>query len=69
MIVDDPAVSVGTVDRGLLPDATVAAKCPVPEQSRVESPGDRRRVRGAVVSVLRRAAGERRQPAEHASRL
>lgn len=54
--IDDPAVSVGTVDRGLLPDAAVAAKGPVPDQSRVESPGDRRRVRAAVVSVLRRAA-------------
>jgi len=30
--------------------------CPVPERSRVESPADRRRVRGAAVSVLRRAA-------------
>jgi hypothetical protein len=54
----DRAVSVGVVDRGLLPDATIAAKCPVPEQSRVESAGDERRVRGAVVGVLRRAAEE-----------
>jgi len=52
----DPAVSVGTVDRGLLPDPTIAVNCPVPGQSRVDSPGDRRRVRGAAVSVLRRAA-------------
>jgi AAA domain len=55
---DDPAVSVGMVDRGLLPDPTVAVHCPVPERSRVESPSDRRRVRGAVVSVLRRAADD-----------
>ena len=55
---DDPAVSVGMVDRGLLPDPTVAVNCPVPERSRVDSPGDRRRVRGAAVSVLRRAADD-----------
>jgi AAA domain/UvrD-like helicase C-terminal domain len=55
-MIDDPVVSIGTIDRGLLPDPTVAGKCPVPEESRVESSGDRRRVRGAVVSVLRRAA-------------
>jgi hypothetical protein len=55
---DDRAVPVGVIDRGLLPDATVAAKCPVPEQSRVEAAGDRRRVRGAAVGVLRGAADE-----------
>jgi ATP-dependent exoDNAse (exonuclease V) alpha subunit len=55
---DDPAVSVGVVDRGLFPDPTVSVNCPVPEQSRVESPADRRRVRGAAVSVLRRAADD-----------
>jgi ATP-dependent exoDNAse (exonuclease V) alpha subunit len=55
---EDPAVSVGMVDRGLLVDSTIAANCPVPERSRVESPADQRRVRGAVVSVLRRAADD-----------
>jgi AAA domain/UvrD-like helicase C-terminal domain len=55
---DDRAVPVGVVDRGLLPDPTVAAKCPLPEQSRVEAAGDRRRVRGAAVGVLRHAAEE-----------
>ena len=54
--VDEPAVSVGAVDRGLLPDDTIAARCPVPDPSKVGSPNDRRRVRGAVVSVLRNAA-------------
>jgi hypothetical protein len=44
--VGDPAVAVGTIDRGLLPDPTVVAKCPVPDRSRVGSPADRR-VRGA----------------------
>jgi ATP-dependent exoDNAse (exonuclease V) alpha subunit len=54
----DPAVSVGNVDRGLMPDPSVAAKCPVSRPSQVAAPGDRRRVRGAVVEVLRRAADE-----------
>lgn len=53
---EDRAVSVGAVDRGLLPDPTVAAKCPVPEGSRIDSANDPRRVRAAVVSVLRSAA-------------
>lgn len=54
--IGDPAVSVGAVDRGLLPDSAVAAKCPVPDASRVDSAGDPRRVRGAIVSILRSAA-------------
>jgi DNA-directed RNA polymerase specialized sigma24 family protein len=54
----DPAVSIGTIDRGLLPDSSVAAKCPVPDLSRIDSPTDRRRVRSAVVSVLRGTADE-----------
>ena len=49
-------VSVGTIDRGLLPDATVAAKHPVPEPSLVKSPGDPRRLRAVLVEVLRRAS-------------
>ena len=55
---EDPAVSVGVVDRGLLADSTIAVNCPVPERSRVESPADQRRVRSAVVSVLRGAADD-----------
>jgi ATP-dependent exoDNAse (exonuclease V) alpha subunit len=55
---EDPVVSVGMVDRGLLVDSTIAVNCPVPERSRVESPADQRRVRGAVVSVLRRSADD-----------
>jgi len=54
--IDDVAVAIGTIDRGLLPNATIVAKCPAPTPSRVESPTDRRRVRSAVVSVLRGAA-------------
>lgn len=52
------AVSVGVIDRGLLPEPAIAVKCPTPQASRVETNHDRRRVRGAVVSALRRAAEE-----------
>lgn len=48
-------VSVGTIDRGLLPDATIAAQHPVPGP-RVESAVDPRRLRAAIVGVLRRAS-------------
>jgi hypothetical protein len=53
---DKPAITIGAIDRGLFPDDTVAVKCPVPDRSRVESPTDRRRVRGAIVSILRSAS-------------
>ena len=49
-------VSVGTVDRGVLPDATIMARNPVPEPSCVQSPNDPRRLRAAIVAVLRRAS-------------
>jgi hypothetical protein len=49
-------VSVGVIDRGLLPDDTVAARHPVPLPSSVTSVSDWRRVRAAMVTVLRRAA-------------
>jgi AAA domain/UvrD-like helicase C-terminal domain len=52
---DDHPVSLGTIDRGLLPDATVAAKHPVPEPSAITSLLDRRRVRAVYVAVLRAA--------------
>jgi hypothetical protein len=52
----DWPVPIGVIDRGLLPDATVAAACPVDEPAAVGSPNDARRVRAALVSVLRRAA-------------
>ncbi len=54
----DFPVSVGMVDRGLLPDSTVAAKHPVPAPSSVGSPGDTRRLRAAIVSVLRQASAD-----------
>ncbi len=52
----DSPMSVGMVDRGLLPEATIAAKHPVPAPSTVASPNDPRRVRAAIVATLRRAA-------------
>ncbi len=51
-------VSMTTIDRGLLPDEVSGANDPVPEPSRVDSPNDPRRVRCALVSVLRRAAND-----------
>ena len=53
---NDSPVSVGLIDRGLLPDATVAAKHPVPEPSKVGSPNDARRLRAALVAVLRESS-------------
>lgn len=51
-------VSMTTIDRGLLPDEVAGANDPVPEPSRVNSTSDPRRVRCALVSVLRRAAND-----------
>ncbi|MEW5861468.1 MAG: AAA family ATPase, partial [Cyanobacteriota bacterium] len=52
----DSPVSIGAIDRGLLPDATIATRHPVPEPSLVASPNDPRRIRAAIVSVLRNAS-------------
>lgn len=52
----DSPVSIGTIDRAMLPDSTIAARHPVPQPSRVESSNDPRRLRAAIVAVLRRAA-------------
>lgn len=49
-------VSMATIDRGLLPDEIAGINNPVPEPSCVESPSDPRRVRCALVAVLRKAA-------------
>ncbi len=51
-------VGLGVIDRGLLPDSTILARHPVPAPSAVDSPLDERRVRAAIVTVLRRAADE-----------
>ena len=50
------AVSIGLVDRGLLPDPTIAARHPVPPPATVASTQDERRVRAAIVSLLRTAS-------------
>jgi hypothetical protein len=53
---DDHPVSLGVVDRGLMPDSTVAVAHPVPQPSAIGSLLDARRVRAAFVTVLRRAS-------------
>lgn len=53
---DDSPVSVGLIDRGLLPDSTIASKHPVPAPSTVVSTNDARRLRAVLVDVLRKAA-------------
>lgn len=55
---NDAPVSIGTIDRGLLPDSTIAAKHPVEEPSHVGSSNDPRRARSAIVAVLRDAADD-----------
>lgn len=52
----DNAISLATVDRGVMPDSTIRAAHPVEQPSRVESPLDGRRVRAGLVCVLRAAA-------------
>lgn len=54
---NDSPVSVGMVDRGLLPESTIAANHPVPKPSAIGSPNDPRRLRAAIVATLR-AAGD-----------
>ena len=54
----DWPVPIGVIDRGLLPDPTVAASCPIEGPAAVGSPNDVRRVRAALVTVLRRAADD-----------
>jgi hypothetical protein len=53
---DDSPVSLEIIDRGLLPDEALANAPAVPEPSHVASPSDRRRVRCALVTILRKAA-------------
>lgn len=53
---EEHPVSVTTIDRGLMPEATVAAAHPVEPPSRIDSALDWRRVRAAIVSVMRTAA-------------
>ena len=55
---DDAPISLRTVDRGLVPDPTVAVASPIPEPSRIAATGDARRVEAALVHVLRSAADD-----------
>lgn len=52
----DSPVSVGIIDRGLLPESDIAARHPVPSPSFVGSASDPRRIRAGVVAVLKRSA-------------
>ena len=53
---NDSPISIGMIDRGLLPESTVAAKHPVPAPSTIGSRSDARRLRAAIVAILREAA-------------
>lgn len=53
---NDSPVSVGIIDRGLLPESNIAARHPVPAPSSVGSTSDPRRIRAGIVAVLRTAA-------------
>jgi len=55
---DDAPVALSVVDRGLLPDPTIAAAHPLSPPSHVGSPADSRRLRAALVEVLRQAADD-----------
>jgi hypothetical protein len=55
---DDPRVTLGVIDRGLLPDQALAGAPPVSDPSAVKVPEDQRRLRAALVSVLRDAADD-----------
>lgn len=52
----DRPVTIGMIDRGLMPDSTINANHPVPEPSTVGSALDKRRVRAALVVLLKEAA-------------
>jgi AAA domain/UvrD-like helicase C-terminal domain len=52
----DQPIPIGMIDRGMLPDSTVAAKHPLPEPSNIGSQNDPRRLRAALVEVLRSSA-------------
>lgn len=49
------AVSIGTIDRGMFPDASVRKAFPLPEISRLEGDQDPRRVRALAAHVLSKA--------------
>lgn len=51
-----PAITMEVIDRGLFPDDTVRVRYPLPTESAIEVQNDFRRVRGALVAILRAAA-------------
>lgn len=51
----EPPVSMGVIDRGMLPESSIAVRHPIPGPAPVESQSDPRRVRAALVTLLRRA--------------
>lgn len=54
----DNAISLATIDRGVMPDTLIQTAHPVELPSRVESALDGRRVRAGLVFVLRTAASQ-----------
>lgn len=54
---ESPAITLDVLDRGLFPDQTLRVRFPLPAPTAVETPSDTRRVRAALVTVLRDAAG------------
>lgn len=64
----DPPITLALVDRGVLPDPTIASNHPLDIPEPVASPHDARRLRAALVTVLRDAAdrGDALLPTEEA---
>ena len=54
--VKETPISVATIDRGLFPDSIILANHPVPEPSAVPSYSDPRRLRCALINLLRKIA-------------
>ena len=52
----EPPITVGVIDRGMLPDDTIRVRHPVPQKSAIKSSGDAKRIRAVLVSVLYQAA-------------
>lgn len=55
---DDRPIGISTLDRGLMPADTIAAAHPLEAPSKVDSDLDPRRVRAALVAVLRRSGDD-----------
>lgn len=52
----EPPISIGVIDRGVLPDDTIKRRHPFLDSCRIDSISDHRRIRAALVSLLRDAA-------------